>query len=49
MQKIHHIVAAILPPAQDVEFDIVPNKRKKEVWTYSMGEASVMLFTITHL
>ena len=43
-QNISHLVAAILPPDQDVEVNIVPRDEKK-TWTFIMGDKSAASFS----
>lgn len=43
-QKLNHLVAAVLPPDQDVKVEIVPRKTK-EVWNFTVGDESDVSFS----
>jgi hypothetical protein len=43
-QKLNHLVAAVLPPDQDVKVEIVPRKTK-EVWNFTIGDESDVSFS----
>lgn len=43
-QWTNHLIAAILPPDQDVEVEMAPRKGREEVWRLSMGDASAVSF-----
>lgn len=45
-QKRNHLVAAILPPDQDVEVEIIPRKTKKEIWKFVMGNSTSATYSV---
>ena len=47
-QTINHLVAAIPPPDQDVEVEIVPRRTNEEVCKFTMGDASAVSFPATN-